>query len=102
MPEPVIDEKQNFIEEDAPKTIRMEEERLRQAIARQLAEKASRDITDRLRKEERDALPFLSLRPYGIAGDPARQYRRLPVRGQQHPDKSWLIEFQGLGPRMFS
>jgi hypothetical protein len=80
-------------------TIQMEHARLQQAIAKQFAERAAQGGTNKLSKETRDALPLLSLRPYGLATERPANLITLPVNKADQRDFCWLIEMQGLGEK---
>lgn len=78
-------------------TLKMEEERLQQLIAKQLAQRASK--TTQLDKEEKNDLPLGTPNPYGLGEGTSSRFVTLPANAAQSQGPRWLIELSGFGGR---
>jgi hypothetical protein len=78
-------------------TLKMEEERLQQLIAKQLAQRSSK--TTQLEHEEKNRLPLGLTNPYGLGDDTTSRFVTLPASAANSNGPRWLVELVGFGGR---
>jgi hypothetical protein len=80
-------------------TLKMEEERLQQALVKLLARRATSSTTQ-LADEEKHRLPLTPNLPYGVISENATTVLTLPKDAKNDVGPCWLIEIHGLGTHM--
>jgi hypothetical protein len=80
-------------------TLKMEEDRLQQALVKLLARRAT-SCTSQLAEEEKQRLPLTPNLPYGVLNENAATVLTLPKDAKNDAGPCWLIEIHGLGSNL--